>query len=107
MGYKLAGCEVIGANDIDPEMAYHYKLNLNPRLYFLCPIGDLLTAELPDELFNLDILDGSPPCSTFSMAAAGKRHGARRNTFEKDNRSRFFQTSFLITFLWSKGSSLK
>ena len=28
MGYKLAGCDVIGANDIDPEMAWHYKTNL-------------------------------------------------------------------------------
>ena len=47
MGYKLAGCEVVAANDIDPEMAWHYKLNINPKHYFLCPIRDLLTAELP------------------------------------------------------------
>ena len=32
MGYKLAGCDVIAANDIDPEMAYHYKLNHNPKM---------------------------------------------------------------------------
>lgn len=25
-------------------------------------------SELPPELFDLDILDGSPPCSVFSMA---------------------------------------
>ena len=70
MGYKLAGCDVIAANDIDPEMAWHYKRNLNPPLYFLCPIGDLLTKDLPPELYDLDILDGSPPCSTFSMAGS-------------------------------------
>ena len=46
MGYKLAGCEVIGANDIDPEMAYHYKLNHNPKYYFLCPI--LWVLLMPD-----------------------------------------------------------
>jgi len=83
MGYKLAGCEVIGANDIDPEMAYHYKLNLNPRLYFLCPIGDLLTAELPDDLFNLDILDGSPPCSTFSMAGSREKAWGKEKHFRE------------------------
>lgn len=83
MGYKLAGCEVIGANDIDPEMAYHYKLNLNPRLYFLCPIGDLLTAELPGELFNLDILDGSPPCSTFSMAGSREKAWGKEKHFRE------------------------
>lgn len=70
MGYKLTGCEVIGANDIDPEMAYHYKLNHNPKYYFLCPIKDLLKIELPSELFGIDILDGSPPCSSFSMAGS-------------------------------------
>lgn len=75
MGYKRAGCEIVAANDIDPEMARHYKRNINPPLYYLCPIRDLLTAELPPELFNLDILDGSPPCSTFSMA--GSREAGR------------------------------
>lgn len=72
MGYKLAGCDVIAANDIDPEMAWHYEHNLSPPLYYLCPISDLLSAELPGELFDLDILDGSPPCSTFSTS--GNRH---------------------------------
>jgi DNA (cytosine-5)-methyltransferase 1 len=74
MGYKRAGCEVIAANDIDPEMAWHYRTNHNPRHYLLCPIRDLLTATLPPELFDLDILDGSPPCSTFSVA--GDREAA-------------------------------
>ncbi|WP_230687553.1 DNA cytosine methyltransferase, partial [Streptococcus pneumoniae] len=52
MGYKRAGCTIVAANDIDPEMAWHYKRNLNPPLYFLCPIGELLTKELPLELYN-------------------------------------------------------
>ena len=73
MGYKLAGCTIVAANDIDPEMAWHYKRNLNPPLYFLCPIGDLLTKDLPPELYDLDILDGSPPCSTFSMAGSREK----------------------------------
>lgn len=72
MGYKRAGCEVIAANDIDPEMAFHYKLNVPPRHYFLNPIRDLLDMELPAELMNLDILDGSPPCSTFSTASVNR-----------------------------------
>jgi len=24
MGYKRVGCEIVAANDIDPEMAWHY-----------------------------------------------------------------------------------
>ena len=83
MGYKLAGCEVIAANDIDPEMAWHYKLNIKPKHYFLCPIGDLLTAELPPELFDLDILDGSPPCSTFSTAGEREKGWGKEKHFRE------------------------
>lgn len=74
MGYKLAGCEVIGCNEIDPKMNEVYVKNHNPKYNYLMDIRDfnkIPNGQLPEELFNLDILDGSPPCTTFSMA--GKR----------------------------------
>jgi DNA (cytosine-5)-methyltransferase 1 len=83
MGYKRLGCEILAANDIDPEMAYHYKLNLKPKHYFLCPIKDLITAELPPELFSLDILDGSPPCSSFSMAGNREKDWGKKKHFQR------------------------
>lgn len=83
MGYKRAGCEIVAANDIDPEMAWHYKRNLKPPHYFLCPIRDLLTADLPPELFKLDILDGSPPCSTFSMAGSREKAWGKNKHFRE------------------------
>jgi DNA (cytosine-5)-methyltransferase 1 len=83
MGYKRAGCTVVAANDIDPEMAWHYKLNIKPKHYFLCPIRDLLTADLPPELFALDILDGSPPCSTFSMAGSREAGWGKEKHFRE------------------------
>ena len=94
MGYKRAGFDVIAANDIDPEMAYHYKLNLKPKHYYLCTIRDLLTAELPDELFQLDILDGSPPCSTFSMA------GSREKAWGKNKKFREGQATQVLSDLF-------
>jgi DNA (cytosine-5)-methyltransferase 1 len=94
MGYKLAGCDVIAANDIDPEMAWHYKANHNPKHYFLCPIGDLVTADLPPELFELDILDGSPPCSTFSMS------GSREKAWGKDKHFREGQAKQVLSDLF-------
>lgn len=78
MGYKLAGYNVIGANDIDPKMAKVYKANHKPEYYFLSDIRALLKEELPKELYDLDMLDGSPPCSTFSMA------GQREEGWGKD-----------------------
>ena len=94
MGYKRAGCEIVAANDIDPEMAWHYKRNLNPLHYFLCPIRDLLTKQLPPELFELDILDGSPPCSTFSMA------GSREKAWGKDKHFREGQAKQVLSDLF-------
>ena len=94
MGYKRAGCEIIAANDIDPEMAWHYKRNLNPPLYYLCPIRDLLTADLSPELFKLDIFDGSPPCSTFSMA------GSREEGWGKDKHFREGQAKQVLSDLF-------
>jgi len=94
MGYKLAGCDVIAANDIDPAMAWHYQKNLVTKHYFLCPIRDLLTMDLPSELHSLDILDGSPPCSTFSMA------GDREKTWGKDMHFREGQAAQVLSDLF-------
>ena len=69
MGYKLAGCEVLGCNEIDPRMNKVYVENHHPKYNYLEDIRDFNKREdLPEELYNLDILDGSPPCTTFSMA---------------------------------------
>ena len=66
MGYKLAGFDVIGCNEIDPKMIEAYKTNHNPKYSYLEPIQTFkLRKDLPKELYNLDILDGSPPCSSF------------------------------------------
>jgi DNA (cytosine-5)-methyltransferase 1 len=94
MGYKRAGCTIVAANDIDPEMAWHYKLNINPKHYFLCPINELLTKDLPPELYDLDILDGSPPCSTFSMA------GSREKSWGKDKHFREGQAKQVLSDLF-------
>ena len=67
MGYKLAGFDVLGCNEIDPKMIEAYKANHKPKYAFLEPIQTFKNrTDLPDELYNLDILDGSPPCSSFS-----------------------------------------
>lgn len=69
MGYKLAGCEVLGCNEIDARMNKVYVENHHPKYNYLEDIRDFNKREdLPEELYNLDILDGSPPCTTFSMA---------------------------------------
>jgi len=72
MGYKLAGYDVIGCCEIDPRMLAIYQKNLHPRLPYCADVRDFLQKEMyavhADELLNLDVLDGSPPCSVFSTA---------------------------------------
>lgn len=71
MGYKLAGFDHIGGVEIDPEVADIYKTNHNPKYLYNEDIRNFnKRTDLPEELFSLDILDGSPPCSTFSMAGS-------------------------------------
>lgn len=85
MGYKLAGCEVLGCCEIDKKMNDVYIANHHPKYNFLMDIRDfnkIPNEELPPELFALDVLDGSPPCTTFSMA------GQREKTWGKEKKFR-------------------
>lgn len=91
MGYKLAGYNVIAANDIDPQMAKVYKANHNPKQFFLCGIKELLKR---DDLPQVDVLDGSPPCSVFSMA------GSRENAWQKDKMFREGQAKQVLDDLF-------
>jgi DNA (cytosine-5)-methyltransferase 1 len=86
MGYKLAGCEVVGCCEIDPKMNEIYVLNHNPKHNFLMDIrkfNEIPNEELPEELFNLDILDGSPPCTTFSMAGEREDSWGKKKKFRE------------------------
>lgn len=65
MGYKLAGYDVIAANDIDPKMQMVYEKNHKPSQYILSDVRDLLNR---DDLPEVDLLDSSPPCTSFSIA---------------------------------------
>ena len=71
MGYKLAGYEVVGNCEIDPDMMKIYRKNNHPEHSFLMDIRDFVELpeeKLPEKLKCLDVLDGSPPCSVFSLA---------------------------------------
>ena len=86
MGYKLAGCEVVGCLDIDPKMNEVYVKNHKPKHNFLMDIREfnkIPNEDLPEELFNLDILDGSPPCTTFSMAGDREESWGKKKKFRE------------------------
>lgn len=84
MGYKLAGCEHLGGVEIDKEMARIYIENHQPKYFYLEDIRTFNNRnDLPDELYNLDILDGSPPCTSFSMAGNREKDWGKEKHFRE------------------------
>lgn len=86
MGYKLAGYEVLGGVEIDPEMMTVYRKNHNPKHSYLMGVQEFRNIpndKLPEELFNLDILDGSPPCSSFSMSGNREKNWGDNKKFRE------------------------
>lgn len=97
MGYKLAGFDVVGCNEIDKRVMDLYERNHQPRYAFLEPIQTFKErTAFPDALYNLDILDGSPPCSTFTIAMAR----TRQETWGKEKRFREGQTEQVLDTLF-------
>ena len=95
MGYKLAGFDVLGCNEIDPKMIEAYKVNHKPKYAYLEPIQTFkLRKDLPKELYNLDILDGSPPCSSFSMAGNREKDWGKDKKFREGQAEQVLDTLF-------------
>lgn len=87
MGYKRAGFHVLGNCEIDDKINKIYVANHHPKFNYNMDVREFLKQDLPEELYNLDILDGSPPCTTFSMA------GKREESWGKEKKFREGQTS--------------
>lgn len=84
MGYKLAGFQYFGGVEIDKKVAETYRLNHNPKHLFIEDIREFnQRTDLPKELYELDILDGSPPCSTFSMAGSREKAWGKEKQFRE------------------------
>jgi DNA-cytosine methyltransferase len=80
LGYRLAGGKVLFANEFVPQAAATYRANFPDTIVDQRDIRKILAnTDLPGELLSagglkigeLDILDGSPPCSEFSISGKG------------------------------------
>lgn len=84
MGYKLAGFNHLGGVEIDPKVADVYRINHDPKYLYIQDIREFVKRnDLPEELYNLDILDGSPPCSSFSMAGNREKDWGKEKVFRE------------------------
>lgn len=77
LGYRMAGCTVVGASEFVPAAVETYRNNADPSTHiWTADIRTLSGIQMLDDVGlaqgELDILDGSPPCAAFSLA--GKRN---------------------------------
>lgn len=85
MGYKKAGFEILGINEIDRELVNIYKTNFPSTKYiFNQNIQELVkNKDYPKDLFDIDVLDGSPPCSVFSIAGDREKNWGKEKKFRE------------------------
>lgn len=97
MGYKRAGFKVLGNVEIDPRVNEVYKTNNHPKYNYLMDLRDFNKLEdLPDELYRLDILDGSPPCSTFSTAGLREKVWGKEKAFREGQKKQVLDDLFFV-----------
>lgn len=84
LGYKRAGFKVLGNVEIDPKINNLYIANNKPRYNFCEDLREFNKRDdLPEELYQLDILDGSPPCTSFSTAGVRERDWGKKKKFKE------------------------
>jgi DNA (cytosine-5)-methyltransferase 1 len=92
MGYKLSGFEHLGGVEFTEHYSKVYKKNHNPKYFYEEDIRKFNERnDLPLELFDLDLLDGSPPCAAFSTSGAREKLWGKESEYEgnKSSQRRF------------------
>lgn len=83
MGYKLAGFDHLGGVEFTPHYSKVYRKNHKPKHFYEQDIREFnKRTDLPEELFELDMLDGSPPCAAFSTAGAREKNWGKTKEYE-------------------------
>ena len=97
MGYKRAGFQVIGNVELDNAINAMYVKNHHPKYNFNMDLREFNNlSDLPDELYNLDILDGSPPCSTFSTAGLREKGWGVEKQFREGQKKQRLDDLFFV-----------
>ena len=98
MGYKRAGFTVLGNVEIDKDMNKLYVMNQHPKYNYNMDLREFNRMDnLPEELYHLEILDGSPPCSTFSMSGHREKGWGVKKQFREGQAK---QTLDDLFFVW-------
>lgn len=78
LGFRMAGHEIVWANDLYEDAVQTYEKNLGHHI-ILKDIHDIATEDIPD----CDIIIGGFPCQGFSVANTKRHVGDERNELYK------------------------
>lgn len=111
LGFEMAGFQVDWANEFDAFGAESYSLNHPSTILDRRDIREVLAGDVLDELGlqsgELDLLEGSPPCSKFSTAGLrakswGKVTGSDSKIKQRNVEDLFFEFIRLLSGLKPK-----
>lgn len=86
MGYKLAGFSHLGGVELTSHYSDLYRANHRPLFFYEQDIRDFNKRnDIPKELYNIDLLDGSPPCASFSTVGAREKKWGKAKEYEGFN----------------------
>ena len=100
IGYKLNGYQVIANIEIDKKQNDIYLKNHTPKYNYNKDIREVVdmskNKKLPKELYELDILDGSPPCSVFSSCGLRDRGWGKEKKFREGQKPQTLDDLFFV-----------
>ena len=97
MGYKKAGFKVLGNVEIDQKINQMYVKNNHPKYNYCMDLREFnALKDIPDDLYHLDILDGSPPCTTFSLAGEREKTWGKTKKFREGQKEQTLDDLFFV-----------
>lgn len=105
LGYKMAGFRVLWANEFVPAAQDTYRANHPDTILDTRDIRTVQPEEVLDAIGmqpgDLDLMDGSPPCASFSMAGNRERNWGQVKLYSQRMEQRtddlFFEYARLVT----------
>ena len=100
MGAMNLGLDCLGGVEIDPRIMSFYQANFNHPHCFTMDIRDFVceaySGKVPAQLYNLDILHSSPPCSVFSMSGKREKGWGVKKKFAEGQKEQTLDDLFFV-----------
>lgn len=85
LGFKMAGYRVLWANEFIPAAQDVYRANHPDTILDTRNIRDVTGASILDaiglDVGEIDVLEGSPPCASFSTAGKREKHWGKNKAY--------------------------